>query len=86
MHDQGITIQCLQPLKIATTENKRHLDVWRRQSLGFNCANKNKKIEEMYVLEAHGVAESVHRIKGATERGRGDVLEHMVNFEVSVYY
>jgi hypothetical protein len=64
MHDQGITIQCLRPLKITTTENKRHLDVWRRQSLGINCANKKTKIEEMYVLKAHGVAECVHRIKG----------------------
>jgi hypothetical protein len=47
------------------------LDVWRRQSLGINCANKKKKIEEMYVLKAHGVAECVHRIKGIKGKRQG---------------
>ena len=47
-----------------------------------------KTVEEMYVLKAHGWLSVcvLLGIKGATETGRGDVLEHMVNFEVSVFY
>jgi len=32
---------------------------------------KKKKIEEMYVLKAHGVAECVHRIKGIKGKRQG---------------